>query len=135
MFVVAPTYIIRKYDLPLCINVLDKALLPSAFWTSQLRASFVFLKCKSIFSHSLTFINAVRAVCSYCSFAEISVPKLQTANTARCKQCGLLKFLIFASFDFPNYLFGGKVVQHIHHSPFRHSDFFSSLDSLGCGEQ
>ena len=54
MFVVAPTYIIRKYDLPLCINVLDKTLLSSAFWASQLQASFVSLKCKSIFGHSLS---------------------------------------------------------------------------------
>ena len=135
MFVVAPTYIIRKYDLPLRINIFDKALLPSAFWASQLRASFVFLKCKSVFSHSLTFYKYSSCSLQLLQFAGTSVPKLQTANTARCKQCGLLQFLIFSSLNFLDYLFRGKVVQHIHHSPFRHSDFFSSLDSLGCGEQ
>ena len=63
-------YIIGKGNLPFRINIFDKALLPSAFRTGQLRASLVFLERKSVFSHSSSFfINAVRAVCSCCSFA------------------------------------------------------------------
>ena len=70
MFMVTSAYIIGKGNLPFRINLFDKALLPSAFRTGQLRASLVFLERKSVFSHSSSFfINAVRAVCSCCSFA------------------------------------------------------------------
>ena len=47
MFMVASAYIIGKGNLPFRINIFDKALLPSAFRTGQLRASLVFLERKS----------------------------------------------------------------------------------------
>ena len=104
MLMVAPAYMIGKHYLPFGINILDETLLSSASWTSQFRASFVFLKRKSVFSHSSSFfINAVRTVCSYCSFAYYQCPlncKLQILQSAnRVVHCSfsyspLLTFLI-----------------------------------------
>ena len=48
MFMVTSAYIIGKGNLPFRINIFDKALLPSAFRTGQLRASLVFLERKSV---------------------------------------------------------------------------------------
>ena len=137
MIVVAPTYIIRKRNLSFRINILDETLLPSAFRTSQLRASFVFLKRKSVFSHSSSLFYK----CSSCSlqllqFCRLPISsELQTANTAGCKPCSLLQFFIFSSLDFPDYLTRCKVDQHIHYRSFGEADFFSGLDCIGGGKQ
>ena len=136
MFMVAPTYIIRKRNLSFGINILDETLLSSAFRAGQLRASLVFLERKSVFSHSSSLFYK----CSSCSlqllqFCRLPMSsELRTANTARCKLCSLLQFFIFSSFDFPDNLARCKVDQHIHHRPFGQADFFSCLNGLGGGK-
>ena len=132
MFMVAPTYIIRKRNLSFDINILDKTLFPSALRAGQLRASLVFLERKSVFSHSFSFYK-----CSSCSlqllqFCRLPMySELQTANTARCKWYSLLQFLIFSPLDFLDDLTCCKINQHIHYRPFGKANFFSGLNGLG----
>lgn len=136
MFMVTSAYIIGKGNLPFRINIFDKALLPSAFRTGQLRASLVFW---SVNLYSVIVPPFYK--CSSCSlqllqFCRLPMSsELQTANTARCKPCSSLQFLIFSSFDFPDNLARCKVDQHIHHRPFGQADFFSCLDGFGGRKQ
>ena len=48
---VTSTNIIGKVNLTLCINIPNKTIFLAAFRASGLIASFVFLKCKTVFNH------------------------------------------------------------------------------------